>query len=681
MELFSVGRTSLVKPKIIIGISRRNAYDDFGRQILVKALRNQYRLLVVGMVLTLLCAFLTFEIERMDQQREAYAVAGQQLDRMADRLTNARGELDAASAFIAQSPSSLRQFGDFVARLSLSRSKAANWLVIAYVDNNQGSQALRRLKQSLGNPNFDFHPDAKASEANLFVVQTAGTWENSILGSDLSATPDIAKELTSGQASDGPQLDVEAGTFVTKSALFPSGRIWVFQRVAMLQNSDQEVPPLYVVRAFNIVKLKSDANLDPGQHFKFSVKAKGVAREVEGFSQSGSDGQSLQSRTVVADPFLFDIGLSSPPSHSFPRFWILSLLIGLAVTALAHAWRTGQQAIIKADDLIGTLRETRTALDDTRDQEATFFENTGTANCETDANSGRILRVNKAMCDLFGYSAEEFVGKSFSEFTHPDDIGKTQSIMHEVKANPEQARQFEKRYVKANGSEFSALVQTKLFVGAYAERARFLTTIIDISERKAMEVTKNNLVKELAHRVRNTVQLTASMARQTAKSAKNVDEYDSKFRQRLGALSAAQDVLFDAAWDGADLSYLAKRTLAPFESERLHVGLVSLHLPTQHAHTFAIAVHELASNSIAFGALGAGGSVTFTGEILEAAENEPRRLHLTWHETGVQSKPRSRRQGFGHMMLFTALPGQFGGHAADSRSTNTYTYECWLTLP
>lgn len=631
--------------------------------------------------MSVLSSFLTFWLERADQQHQAYVVAAQQLERMADRLTSARGELDAASAFIAQSPTSLQQFGDFVTRLSLSRSKAALWLVIAGVDNSQGSGVLQRLKQSLGNPNFEFRPDAKANQQNLFVVQTGGVWENSILGNDLSTTQDIATELTAGQASDGPRPTVEAGSFVTKSTLFPRDRIWFFQRVSMVQNANQEVTSLYVVRSLNIVKWKADANVDPGQGFKFSVKAAGRTRDVEGFAQNASDKKDLQSRAVVAEPFSFDIGLSSPPIRNFPRFWILTLLAGLVVTATAIAWRTGQQAVTKVDSLVGTLRETRTALDDSRDREATFFENTGTANCETDAASGRILRVNKAMCDLFGWTSEEFVGKSFAEFTHPDDTAKTQTIMREIRENPDQPRQFEKRYVKANGQEFWALVQTKLFVGAYAERARFLTTIIDISERKAMENTKNNLVKELAHRVRNTVQLTASMARQTAKSVRSVSEYDAKFHQRLRALSAAQDVLFDAAWAGADLSYLARRTLAPFESERLHVGLVSLYLPTQHAQTFAIALHELASNSIEFGALGTGGSVTFTGEILEATESDPRRLHLVWYETGIQSKPRNRRQGFGHMMLFTALPNQFGGHAVDSRGADTYSYECWLTLP
>ena len=84
---------------------------------------------------------------------------------------------------------------------------------------------------------------------------------------------------------------------------------------------------------------------------------------------------------------------------------------------------------------------------------------------------------------------------------------------------------------------------------------------------------------------------------------------------------------------------------------------------------------------MAFGALGAGGSVNFTGEILPATETEPRLLHLTWHEVGVHSKPRSGRRGFGYMMLFSALPGQFGGRASDSRKENTYTYECWLPVP
>jgi PAS domain S-box-containing protein len=605
----------------------------------------------------------------------------EQLDKMADRLTNARGEVDAASVFLEQAPSSLRHFGDFVTRLSLSKAKSANWVVIAVVDPTKQDEALAQIKEAIADSSFEFRQDTSATDHNLFAVQTAGIWQSPILGSDLSGIADIAAQLVPTQRPNDHKGFVEAGLFMTKSPLFPNNRVWVFQHLAMTENTQHDLPTLYVVRGFNIERLKEDAELDPEQAFTFTAIVKGRADKFQYPVTPVIGGKALQTRTVLAEPFSFILGLSPPPSYSFPRLWILSLLIGLAGTALAFSLRFGRQAIANANSLVGTLRETRTALDDTRDREATFFENTGTANCETDATTGKILRVNRAMCDLFGYSADELVGKSFEDITHPDDVDRTRSIVKDAKENADQARQFEKRYLKADGSEFWALVQTKLFVGAYYDRSRFLTTIIDISERKAMEVTKNNLVRELAHRVRNTVQLTASMARQTAKSVRNVNEYDSKFRQRLAALSAAQDVLFDAAWSGADLSYLAKRTLAPFESDRLRIDLVSLHLPTQHAQTFAIALHELASNSIAFGALGSGGTATFAGEILEASGTEPKRLHLKWHETGVKSKSRGRRQGFGHMMLFKALPGQFGGHVADKRSANAYTYECWLNLP
>ena len=618
----------------------------------------------------------------MDQKRRAYDVAGEQLDRMADRLTNARSEIDAASAFVEQTPVALRQFGDFVTRLSLSRAKQTNWLILAYVDANQSNQSLLRLKQNLGNPNFEFHPSSKDATENLFVVQSAGPWEKTLLGADLSTIPELSQEFIQRQLGNPGSLAGQAGTFVTTSDFFPPKRVWVYQRVADQLYGDAKGPPLYVVRGFNMDKLQADADLDAAQRFTFSVKVRDREQKAISFTQNAGDTRlDLQTRTVRAEPFIFNIGLSNPPNHEFPRFWILTLLIGLTGTALAFAVKTGQIAVSKADSLVGTLIATRSALDDTRDREAAFFENSGTANCEAEAATGRIVRVNRAMCDMFGYTAEEFIGKTSSDLTHPDDLAKSLSFLQGAKDNMNQPMQIEKRYLRADGTDFWALVQTKVFVGSYAEGARFLTTILDISDRKAMEVTKNNLVKELAHRVRNTVQLTASMARQTAKSVKNVNEYDLKFRQRLGALSAAQDVLFDAAWDGADLTYLAKRTLAPFESDRLHVELVKLHLPTQHAQTFAIALHELASNSMAFGALGVGGSVNFTGEILPATETEPRRLHLTWLETGVHSKPRSGRRGFGYMMLFSALPGQFGGHASDSRKENTYTYECWLQLP
>ncbi len=648
---------------------------------MISAIRKNYRLLIVGITISLLLGLLIFWVEKLDQQRRAEVFADNQLDRIADRLTNARAEIDAASVFIGQAPTALRQFGDFVGRLSLTHAKLANWLVIASLDADKKDQALAQIRAALGDSKFEFLPSDGPATKLLYVVQTVGVWQTPLAGHQLAEIPDIGAELLPAQRPNGHESVVEAGVFVTKSALFPDKIAWVFQSINAAQNDNIDLPQLFVVRGFNIERLKADASLDPRQKFTLTASVGGRTQELAGLLPSDDQSQVMERRTVIAEPFKFNIGLSPPPGPNFPRSWILAVLIGLAGTSLAFSWRIGQQALITADTLVGKLRETRNALDVTRDREATFFENSGTANCETDVKTGRIVRVNHAMCELFGYSAEELVGKTSAEITHPADLGLTMAVLNEVRENADWARQFEKRYVKSDGSEFWGLVQTKMFGSTNSENALYLNTIIDISERKAMEITKNNLVRELAHRVRNTMQLTASMARQTAKSVRNVDEYDLKFRQRLAALSAAQDVLFDAAWHGADLSFLAKRTLAPFESERLQVDIGSLHLPTQHAQTFAIALHELAANSMTFGALGSGGHTMFTSEILQATESEPTRLHLTWHETGIQSKSRSRRHGFGHMMLFKVLPEQFGGYAKDERILKTYTYQCWLNLP
>ena len=647
---------------------------------MVRSLRKHYALLIGGLALAVLAALFTYWMEKVDQQREVYVRVDAQLDKMADRLTNARSEIDSASVFVERAPLAVGKFDEFVSRLALTRAKSSRWLLIAAVNPSQMIEALKWAREELDDPNFNFQPNPKATATNLYVLRTAGPWDISMLGQDLSATPEVYQELITDQPDPGRITATQAGIFLTAAGPLPPNILWVYQKVAASAEAGQIALPLYVVRGFNIEKLKADAELDPAQQFTFSVKVGNRVQSMAGFTRSPTDTQPANVRTIVAEPFTFELGLTTPPAPGYPHFWILSFLIGLTGTGLVYSWKAGQRAIANADHLISTLRETRSVLDDTRDREATFFENSGTANCETDATTGHVIRVNKAMCELFGYSEEEFVGKTSPEITHPDDNEKTRLFLQDMRGNSIEARQFEKRYVKSDGSIFWALVRTKYFVGAYEDRARFLTTIIDISERKDMEASKNNLVRELAHRVRNTVQLTASMARQTAKSADSVDEYDFKFRRRLGALSAAQDVLFDAAWEGADLIFLAKRTLEPFASDNLRVKLVSLHLSTQHAQTLAIAFHELASNSIAFGSLSQGGIVDFIGEVIPATEHEEKQLHLTWLETGFSPRFKSPRQGFGHKMLFSALPGQFGGRAVEERTADSYTYECWLTL-
>ena len=209
--------------------------------------------------------------------------------------------------------------------------------------------------------------------------------------------------------------------------------------------------------------------------------------------------------------------------------------------------------------------------------------------------------------------------------------------------------------------------------------------IVDITARRRDEEVKAMLLRELAHRVRNTVQLTASLSRQSARRARSVSDYEAKFHERLIALSAAQDLLFDTGWKSAPIQGIAERTIKPFLPDGLLPDHVTVDLPavdlaTQQAQTLAIAIHELASNSAQFGALASGSKLTFTGKLLPVSEDGKVRLYLRWEERISRRLRRPRKSGFGMTMLENAMPEQFQGEAKLTWKSHGLLYEAWLTL-
>ena len=77
-------------------------------------------------------------------------------------------------------------------------------------------------------------------------------------------------------------------------------------------------------------------------------------------------------------------------------------------------------------------------------------------------------------------------------------------------------------------------MNSKLYYDGNGQPSSYMTVIININDRKQDEATKALLTRELAHRVRNTVQLTSSLARQTATTARSVKDYRPQVPPKAG---------------------------------------------------------------------------------------------------------------------------------------------------
>lgn len=188
---------------------------------------------------------------------------------------------------------------------------------------------------------------------------------------------------------------------------------------------------------------------------------------------------------------------------------------------------------------------------------------------------------------------------------------------------------------------------------------------IDVTERKKAEEAREMLAGEMNHRVKNIFAITSALTTISARSTTTKDEMVKDVRQRIMALSKAHDMVrpdFSQQKKAAQLGDLLGTLLAPYantnsETERVHISTPQLLVGEKSATTLALVVHELATNSIKYGALSNSNGVLDIQCSVTDGE-----VKVVWSENGGPSisKP-SGQSGFGTKLVVSSLSDQLGG--------------------
>jgi two-component sensor histidine kinase len=192
----------------------------------------------------------------------------------------------------------------------------------------------------------------------------------------------------------------------------------------------------------------------------------------------------------------------------------------------------------------------------------------------------------------------------------------------------------------------------------------------NINERHAARERQSLLIRELHHRVRNTLATVQAILGATARSAKNVDEFSAAFTARITSLAKTHLILTEDEQQVASLRDLLRVELAAFDSPdgpRVTLDGPDVKLPSDVAVAFAMAVHELTANAVKYGALSEpAGRIHVTWNLLTT--EDARQLHLEWIEHDGPLVHVPTHQGFGTRLLKRMLTAQANAAvAADYR--------------
>ncbi len=182
----------------------------------------------------------------------------------------------------------------------------------------------------------------------------------------------------------------------------------------------------------------------------------------------------------------------------------------------------------------------------------------------------------------------------------------------------------------------------------------------EIAERRQAQAQQSLLIRELHHRVKNTLATVQAVVGATARATSNVDDFYEAFVGRIISLANTHSLLTEAVWQTASLREILDKELMPYKDdagERVVLDGPAAELPSEAAVPIGMAIHELTTNAAKYGAL----SVS-TGKVAVSwtSETQPEglRLKLRWKESGGPAVSPPTRQGFGSRLLHRVLATQ-----------------------
>ncbi len=277
---------------------------------------------------------------------------------------------------------------------------------------------------------------------------------------------------------------------------------------------------------------------------------------------------------------------------------------------------------------------------------------------------------------LYGVDRKSFTARvdTVHLLIHPDDREALDDAMKRA-VGTGQGTQIEFRIIRPDGEQRWCIGTVAVTSNSSTQSVRLSGCTVDITERKLAEERQALLAREVDHRAKNALAVVQSLVRLTR--AETISDFVQAVDGRVRALASVHTILSDSRWEGASLRQLVEEELAPYQTRQS--GQISIEGPPilllpAAAQTFALALHELATNAAKYGAL-----TGTSGRVSVAWKLKGKNLVLTWIENGVKLLMAPASKGFGLTVIKASIEGQLSGNVA--LDWGSQGLECTFTIP
>ena len=295
----------------------------------------------------------------------------------------------------------------------------------------------------------------------------------------------------------------------------------------------------------------------------------------------------------------------------------------------------------------------------------------------------RIASGNKAFFHTFQIDAETATGMSvFALGDGQWDIPELRQLLDDIIPKSSAIVGYELTGELPGKGQRNLLINARRLVHPDNNSPNLLLEIEDITERRRAAATKDILLEETRHRMRNLLAVVRSLANQTRTEGRSAEDYRAAFLGRLETVLHAQE--FGGA-EVADLQTLVNRALAAAGPARVRLQAgPKVDLSGPQVLPFNLILHELATNAVKYGALSVDDGVVHVGWRIVDGDGKAngkgdgkldgdghadghgsggRTLHLIWREEGGPPVAAPTTPGFGTRLIQFSAGGDLGGKA------------------
>jgi two-component system CheB/CheR fusion protein len=270
--------------------------------------------------------------------------------------------------------------------------------------------------------------------------------------------------------------------------------------------------------------------------------------------------------------------------------------------------------------------------------------------------NGLITTGNRGAERLFGYTAEEVIGKPVTVVIPADRHHEEPEILERIRRG-ERVDHYETARLHKDGTLIDISLTVSPIMDTSGRVIEASKSARDITDRKQAQERQELLTQEIYHRTKNIFSVVQAVISRSFTDKRTVAEAEQAVLSRLQSLAQAHAMLIDKDWQGADMAEVVRGEMSPYAGRYTMEG-PSIVLNAKAAQNFALAVHELATNAVKYGALSSqSGRVNINWPI--GKPNGHDQFMFRWQErNGPQVSPPLRKD-FGSTVLEQVMAEYF----------------------